>query len=243
MKSIFNEALLKGIGFTVICVLLSSCGIEALQNDVSRVQSSINDLRSFQAEQTTKISTLESELRQMSGRVEELEYAQNKRLGTDLNDLKRDVTELRRRVPPPAIGPASLLELDEARVGNMPQEVGSIFEQAFEALRAGKFEVSKERMMNAVVVAKGTELVADAYFWLAVSEDGLQNPKEALESYHELVSAFPKNRKAPLGLLRQASVFVKLGDNKVAKLTLNKLIADFPKSEEAKRAKERLKDL
>lgn len=227
----------------LIALSLSSCGTVALQDDVKRLQSGINDLRSFQAEQTTKITSLETEMHQLSGRIEELEFAQNKKLGSDLTDLKKDLTDLRRRVPPPSIVPAMALEVDESRLSNMPTELSDPFKAAFEDLRGGQFADAESRLKEVLDLSHGTEWVADAMFWIGVARDGQGNSKEALQAYLSVVNDFPKNKKAAAALLRQAAVFVKLGDHKTAKLTLNKLISNFPKSEEALRAKERLKDL
>src|ERR1700751_5063499 len=93
-------------------ISLTSCVNTALENDIRRVQSNVTDLRSFQAEQTTKISSLETELRQISGRLEELELARNRKLGTDLSNLPQDLSDLKPRVPPPPIVPAAMLEND-----------------------------------------------------------------------------------------------------------------------------------
>jgi TolA-binding protein len=230
------------LSFAIMSVL-TGCSQTQLENDIKRVQASVNDLRSFQAEQTSKLSTLESEVRSLSGRLEELEYAQNKRLGGDLTDLKRDLTELKKRIPPPVIVPAILLENDEANLEALPAELSTLVAESFAALREGKFDVAEERLMNATSIARGSEWNGDVLFWLGVARDGLDKNREALQAYHQLIAEFSRHRKSAPALLRQSSVFVKLGDTKVARLTLNKLIAEFPKSEEAKRAKERLKDL
>jgi TolA-binding protein len=234
---------IKFISGISLLAALSACANQALEGDLRRVQTNLNDLRGFQAEQTTKIASLETEVRQLSGRLEELEFAQNKRLGSDLTDLKRDLTDLKRRVPPPPIVPAAVLENDERSASRMPPEISPIFSEAFQNLREGRFSDAESHLREALELSRGTEWAADSLFWLGVAQEGGNNNKDALQSYYAVAKEFPKGKKAALALLRQASVLVRLGDSKTARLTLNKLISDFPRTEEAARAKERLKDL
>lgn len=226
-----------------ICALASSCSLGSIPEDVRRLQVGMNDLRTFQAEQTTKIAGLETQVRQLSGRVEELEYAQKQKLGVDLNDLKSDLSELRRRVPPPTIVPALLLEADENGLGRSPAELTPLLRSAFQGLREGKFSEAEDRLKEALELARGTQWAADIVYWIGVCRDGQGQNREALQAYHSVVADYPKHRKAAAALLRQAEVFERLGDAKTAKTTLKKLVVDYPKAEEATRAKQRLKDL
>jgi TolA-binding protein len=57
-----------------------------------------------------------------------------------------------------------------------------------------------------------------------------------------VLAKFPKSGRAPLALLRQGSLMIRLGDAKTAKVVFKKLVADYPKSAEASRARERLKE-
>ncbi len=231
---------------SLLCgVLLSvtSCAPADLGDDMRRVQSSLSDVRAFQAEQTTRISSIETELRQLSGRLEELEFSQKKNIGGDLSTLKQDLTDLKKRVPPPPVVPLAALEKDEGAISRMPEEVSSYLSPALQNIREGKFGEAQNLLKDALEISRGTEWAADVLFWTGVSYEGTDDHKDALQAYHGVVTDFPKHKKAALSLLREASVFVKLGDKKMAKVTLNKLIADFPKSEEAQAAKVRLKDL
>ncbi|MBN8551192.1 MAG: tetratricopeptide repeat protein [Deltaproteobacteria bacterium] len=233
------------------CLILSACTLIAsgcaenfaTKPDVERVTSSLNDIRSLQATQTTQIAALENQMRQLVGRLEELEHSQNSRLDTDLSALKSDLSNLQRRVPPPAIVPAAALDEDEASVSKLPEDMVAPMGEGFRALRLGSYQEAVSHFKEAYDYSYGKEPSALAGFWLGVAYDGLGNSREALGAYHGVASRFPKNRRTPLALLRQGSVLVRMGDSKTAALTFKKIIAEFPKSSEAERAKERLKDL
>jgi len=227
----------------LLAFVASGCSIQDLEQKVSRLERSLNDMRAFQAEQTETINSLDAQVRQMSGRVEEMEFAHNKRLGNDLSALKEDLSSLRRRVPPPAVVPAAELEVDEVWANSLTGEPQLLVSDALGRLREGKFDDALPLLQNAVSQLRGTDKAAVALFWQGVAHDGLGDDRSALRSYADVVYQYPKSQRAASSLLRQSSVLTKLGDKKTAALSLRKLIDDYPRAPEASVAKERLREL
>jgi TolA-binding protein len=229
----------------VLLLALSAggCSIQDLEQKVSRLERSLNDMRAYQAEQTETINSLDTQLKQMSGRIEEVEFSHNKRIGTDLSALKDDLSSLRRRVPPPSVVPAAELEVDEVWASGLTGEPQVLVTDALLRLREGKFDDALPLLQNAVSQLRGTDKAAVALFWQGVAYDGLGDDRSALRSYADAVYQYPKSQRASSSLLRQASVLTRLGDNKTAALSLRKLVDDYPRSPEASVAKERLRDL
>ncbi len=221
----------------------TGCVDNKLRMDVQRLSSDLEDSRAFQAEQTTKLSTLETDVRRISGRLDELEFQQNQKLGTALNSLKSDLTSLKRRVPPPPIVPVPELEADEAALESLPPELAAPMNDAFIALREGGFDRALQTLDDAMGLAIDTEWAPMVLFWKGVAMEGKNNPRGALEFYLAITTQHSKSERAAAALLRQGSVLIRIGDKKTARLVFNKLIADFPKSAEAARARDRLKDL
>jgi len=224
-------------------VLLAGCSTQELRQDLTNLERSVSDLRAYQREQTDTINSLDAQVKALSGRLEELEFTQNKRVGTDIDSLREDLSSLKRRVPPPAIVPASDLEVDEVWANSLVPETGRIFSDALLRLREAKYDDALSLLQNVVEQLEGSERVAVAIFWQGVAYDGLGDDRGALRSYSEVVSRYPKNPRAPSSLLRQGEVLARLGDNKMARLSLQKLVEDYPKSPESSRARERLKEL
>lgn len=225
------------------CVALSGCSDNQARQDIARLERSLSDIRGFQAEQTSKISSVETSMRGLSGRVDELEFQQNQRLGSALNTIKSDLTQLRRRVPPPAVVPAPELESDENALANLPPALATPLGEAFGALREGNFERASQLLEDAMGLALDTDYVPEVLFWRAVAFEGAGNFRGALENYVELVSKNPRYERSPLAMFRQAGVLIALGDKRTARVVFTKLINDHPKSSEAQRARERLKSL
>ncbi len=219
-------------------LLLTSC---VNNRQLDKLQTSLDDLRGLQAEQTTEIANLREESRELRGRLEELEHTQDQRLGKDLTSLRDDLSTLKRRVPPPPIVPVAALDADEARIPSLPSDMSQPFSEGLLKIREGDFPGAVPILQAALDSSYGPETAGYVLFWLGVANDGLKDNKAALQAYNELVSKYPKHPRAASGLLRQSAVFARLGDKSLATLTLKKLVADFPKSAEAVEAKEKLK--
>ena len=86
-------------------------------------------------------------------------------------------------------------------------------------------------------------LADDALYWAArcYAVQGDQN--QAISKFYDVVTRYPKGSKAPASLLAQGNLFVTMGDTPDARLALSKLIRDYPNSEEAALARQKLSQL
>jgi len=57
------------------------------------------------------------------------------------------------------------------------------------------------------------------------------------------VTKYPKGEKAPAALWAQGNLFVEMGDSPDARLAFSKLIREYPSSEEAAHARQKLSEL
>ena len=228
----------------VPCLCLTACTTEfqKIHGDISQLERSQDEMRRRQADLTNDLAALNESVRALSGRLEELEYQQRARVGTDLNTMREEISSLKRRVPPPAMVPVDALEADEALAGKLGGPVGEALTEVVGLIRSGSYSAVLATVEKGLSDGYGQEGAAQLLFWKAVAFDGLTDNRKAIVAYNELITAFPKHDRTALGLLRIASVFIRMGDSRTAKLTLEKLVKDFPKSSEASTAKMRLKD-
>jgi tol-pal system protein YbgF len=82
-----------------------------------------------------------------------------------------------------------------------------------------------------------------AQYWIGDSYYNLREFKNAIASQQRLISAYPDSASVPDALLNIASSQLELGDAPGARKTLNKLVARYPTSEAAEKAKRRLATL
>lgn len=227
-----------------VVLILTGCSVYNLDKRVAKNSRSIRDVRSLQAEQTEAIGSLDGQIKLILGRLEELEFAQARKVGTSLSALEKDLTAIRKRLPPPEGVPQSELEADEGwAITNLSEEQGRIFLDALGFLREGKFSEAFPLLETVRNQMQDGDKGGPVLFWLGITSDGLSDRKSALLAYSQCFEKFPRNHRAPAALLRQAEVFLKLADRKTAELSLKKLIKDYPKATEAKVARERLQQL
>jgi len=231
------------VGAAVVSVM-TACApkLDTLQVDVSRLDRNVGDLRNLQAEQVTEVAMLRTELRQLAGRLDEIEHAQREKLG-NLTTMQGDLSRLSQRMPPPAIVPVQALEEDEGSISDLPVDVGQRFADGLARIRAGNFAQAGAPLQEALDLGPTNAWAPQILFWIGLVGEATSDLPKAAASYLEIVSRFPKHSRTPLALLRQGTVFIRLGDKKAARLAFKKLTADFPKSPEAARARERLKDV
>ena len=71
----------------------------------------------------------------------------------------------------------------------------------------------------------------------------LKQYEQAILAFQKVIKKYPGGNKVPNALLRQALAFYELNDKTSAKLLLKKLIKQYPKTNEAKIAKNKLKTM
>ena len=110
-------------------------------------------------------------------------------------------------------------------------------------IRLGNFRESLGYLNEAYDLSFNKTEAANIIFWKGIAYEGLGDNRKALTSYNNLINNHVGHYRLPLALLRQGSVFIRLGETQIARLTFEKLIAEYPQTGEAGRARTRLKDL
>jgi TolA-binding protein len=80
-------------------------------------------------------------------------------------------------------------------------------------------------------------------FWLGNAQYATRDYKLAITNFRSLLTVAAQHPRAPEALLSIANCQLELKDSKAARKTLEDLLKDFPQSEAASAAKERLSRL
>jgi TolA-binding protein len=180
----------------------------------------------------TLIASIRSEMRDLNGRMDELEHRQE-----SLTSMAEQISSVSRRLPPPVGVPIAELELTERLADS---QADTLLAEALVSVRGGKFKSAIDSLDKAIATNGARSYYL---YWLGLSHELFGTLEKALGAYHECASSFTKDAFAPAALSRQAEVFVKLSDKNSAKLTLQKLISSYPGSTYSQNAKGRLKSL
>jgi tol-pal system protein YbgF len=90
---------------------------------------------------------------------------------------------------------------------------------------------------------KESPLADDALYWSGRCYQRLKRPDDAISKFYEVGTRYPKSDKAPAALWNQANLFLEMGNSPDARIVFSKLIKDYPASDEAARARQKLSEL
>lgn len=226
-------SVLKLVLFAILLSSISSCSL-MVQRDVEQLESSVDTMRSFDSDIEYRLNSIDKELKELKGKVEVLQHANERLIEREVDTLKSDLTSLKKRVPPPGIVPANALNSAESTVNTLPNNVADSVRAALNYIREGSFNDAIPKLNTAFDMSVGKPFASEILFWSGVAYEGLEQFREALNSYNNIIVNHPSSPLVPASLSRQAGIFKKLGDMQAYSVSVRKLLKDFPKSEEAK---------
>ncbi len=86
------------------------------------------------------------------------------------------------------------------------------------------------------------ELADNAQYWVGEIYYARGDWERAILEFDKVVKEYPAGEKVPDSLLKQGYSFGKLGDKKTAEILFKRIVEEFPQTETAKKAQERLEE-
>jgi len=175
--------------------------------------------------------------------------AYRKDFEAQLNGLEAKINKIEKELE------AKLEEVSKAAKASPAKEVTSKGEassrQAMEALynnakqtyERKEFSAAREQFRAFLAVYPKGELSDNAQFWIGECYYSEKNFEKAIIAYDDVIKKYPKGTKVSSALLKQALCWLELGDKTFARSLLTRIIRDYPRSEQAKIAKEKLKGI
>ncbi len=117
----------------------------------------------------------------------------------------------------------------------------SLYLKGLDTFKTGDTAAARNLFQNFLELYPHHDLAAKADFWIGESYYKEKNYDQAILKYQDLIKKYPLNEKVPAAMLKQGMSFKAINDPGSSKYVLRKLVKSFPKSAEAKNAKELLK--
>jgi tol-pal system protein YbgF len=117
------------------------------------------------------------------------------------------------------------------------------YDQAFTALKDGRYAESARRFQAFISQYPGSELTPNAYYWLGESYYVTQNYPISLSTFGKLLAQFPNSQKAPDALLKVGYCEYEMKQWDQAESTLNQVVQKYPDTTVARLAQGRLRAL
>ncbi len=202
-----------------------------------RMDKELGDLRGLQADQTIRISEMDQQIRQLTGRLDEVQHLSQGKTQA----IEKSLEQLGNRLPPPSGVPEDLFSNDEQKISKIEGPAADLFRRALQTLRSGDFKGAQSNFNAFASQNPGTAFTDNALFWSGLSSMKLGEYDQAVVSFSEVYQKYPaEDMVAPALYFMGESLFA-LGSGSDGVLTFQKLIDEHPDSEYANKAKSRIK--
>ena len=195
---------------------------------------------------TAQVDQLKRGLLEMNGQVEQLRADLARQRGQE-ELLLRDVAELQRRLKDAQTAQEERLrQLEPQTVAvdgktfKAQAEEKRLFEEALAHLRAADFATGAAGLNKLLQNHPQTGYRESAWYWLGNAHYGLRAYKPAIQSFKKLADQAPDHARTPEALLSIGNCHLELKDNTSARKVLEQLIKQYPQTEAAQAARDRL---
>jgi tol-pal system protein YbgF len=240
-----------------------------LKTQSSTSQSELDAIRATLADTRANVDQLRREVRALQEKVEEVRYQFDRRIGQvgqssrdgdqrvkDIearvaklsDDLKAQASELKarddemRKMREAMQGVAAANDAREKAVSEAASAKRD-YDDAMRLVERKDYRAAVPRLKEFLQKYPDSTLAEGAQYWLGESFYGIKEYDQAILEFDGVRRRFPKGEKVPAALLKQGLAFAEINDRLDARLILQELVERFPESEEAAKAKQRLKSL
>ena len=142
---------------------------------------------------------------------------------------------------PPAAGGALVAPGTAPHGGSITP--ADLFAQATADYQRGRYDLARQGFEDYAEKFPRTDLSDDALYWSGECWSAQKKPREAIAAFDKLFRSYPQSDKAPAAHLKKGIAHLELGEKAQAMVELNFVVNQFPGSDEAKSARQRLKSL
>ncbi|OGW36088.1 MAG: tol-pal system protein YbgF [Nitrospirae bacterium GWD2_57_9] len=222
---------------------------ESLGSIKTGYKSDVAAVRKLAADIQATIDNTKNEMRLLNGKVDDIAVAVKKpteelaryredadkriismddritKLQAGLDELNKKITELAQQKKEEAITP------------------DSVYMKGLETFKSGNMPAARDIFTKFLEQYPQHDLAANAHYWIGETYYSEKDYEPAILAFQEVIKNHPQKEKVPAAMLKQAMAFKAINDSKNARYVLKKMLENYPKSEEIKKAKELLKEL
>jgi tol-pal system protein YbgF len=221
------------------------------RKNIQQVEARVLKLEEQDKQQTQSIFDLQGQIETLNGEIRKLR-GQNEEIAHGLQDAEKrekdfyvDLdTRLRNFEPTEAATPAAAATPKAADAPAVdpddPAAENRAIETAYGLVKAGNYANAVKALQEFIKKYPDSVHVQNASFWLGNAQFALKDYKNALATYQGLLKAEPNTAKAPDVLFNIAGCQQEMKSVLVANKTLKQLIAKYPDSAAAAKAKKLL---
>jgi tol-pal system protein YbgF len=214
---------------------------------IERTEGEVQAIRTEQAALRQKIEEMQASQTDLAGLVRENNADAQTRLAEiseALATLQAQLEEVTRRSARPAeyrpAPPADTTATAGAPPAGEAPDPNRLYEAGYLDVTRGNYAAAIEEFGLYLRYFPNTELSDNARYWIGESYYAQKDYVGAAREFQGLIDAYPKGDKIPAALLKLGYSQQGQGEEKRARATFEKVIKEFPQSEEARLARQRI---
>jgi tol-pal system protein YbgF len=229
----------------------SKASLEDTRREITKVRGEIDELR-YRLDRLAKERVGSGpQLKVLEDRIEALErqFRPHEEMAAPPPSVTNEPPSLPRSVEPPSTSGAappttgtSGTMREDTHLSKEPPEAQDDYKLALRALNDQQYDKAIQQFRNFQRKYPNSDMADDAQYWIGESYFSQKDYNRAILEFNDVLK-YRRGDKLPAALLRQAQAFLEIGDRTDARLILQKLLNDYPNSEQAREAKERLQTL
>lgn len=214
--------------------------LEALQKDMAGYQKDMAAIRKGGADLQATLDSARVDMQLLTGKVDDVRILAQKP-AEDVELLKQDLAKRLASLEERLSRLEKSVEEEQKKAAQLQRTPEFLYQQGYETLKGGDAVKARELLSKFLELHPKHKLAANAHYWLGETYYGEKNFEQAILEFQEVIKNFPDNDKVPAAMLKQGMAFKEMDDSKSEAYILKKLVDEFPKSEEAKMAREKLR--
>jgi tol-pal system protein YbgF len=216
-------------------------------------------LRDMYAGQRAEIDVIKEEIRNINGRLDEIDHELRqatksvsdslKNTETALNHFSQTASENQNRILrvekfvgfEPGDEAAAKPEVSAPAGEKMSEE--DLYKVSKQAYDRGDLEIARQGFTKFIEIYPKSDQADNARFWIGEIYFNEGWHQKAILEYQEVIEKYPKSNKVAGAYLKQGLAFEKLGEKANALLVLRMLIEKYPNSSEAGIARQKVSQI
>lgn len=243
----------------LLAALAAACGC-ATRADLERVKRDQQEMRARLADVQVSLDSINRRLDTMRSSIEDKSGGRD---SATVRALEKRVADLETRgsqPPPTETGAVAVPTPAERPTPNIPRtEAANIalrredrqpatpandaYRRALQSYRDGQSDQAIQQFREYLRGNPKSDLADNAQYWIGECYYSKRDYNRSIIELNEVLLKYPQGDQVPGALLALATSFANSGDKIDAKLILQKLISDHPKSEEAEVGRQQLQTL
>ena len=208
----------------------------ALQEDIDSLKVHVGRLEVLVRDQMNELLKMRADLGQRVGGVE----SRLRILTTRITESDRQFTALVRRLEGIQVQLSASGRPDTSVAQPRSVDPAELYDLALRDYQQGSYDVAVRQFIQYIEYFPDSELADDAQYYIGDCYYTQSLYTQALDAYEMLLDAYPDGNKVPATLLKIAFIKVARKELPEARTYLERVIGDFPDTEEAQLARMRL---